>query len=279
MVSKWLALSAALLTLFAGCADKTSDIDPIDTDPVDGGNETAPPPTPPVNTAPVASLVASAMNGTAPLNVTLTLDGSDVDGDNLTWSLAIGNETQTGDALPATVDAVLEEGNHTITLTVSDGNATHDAGLLISVVSGAVVGPEPLFTVLEMIEGCELCIDSEVVLGEPLGAAGCIGWHLGDNELDCGWVAIPDGYAGSPFSVFSYTSGTIPLTGTDGHPDVEFWDTCSDSGTLIEQVFDQDGDTVTGIIPEGAGCIVAFEFHWPNVGHTVEVSLGVAAHL
>lgn len=283
MVSKWWVVCAALFTLLAGCIDDAPGADP-DPDPApvndgddgdDGdGNQTAPP----TNAAPTATLEASALNGTAPLNVTFTLGGSDPDGDDLTWSLTVGNDTQAGDALPATVNATLEVGNHTVTLTVSDGNLTGNATLVIAVEAGAATGPavEPILGVFEMIEGCELCVDG----ANPAfsGAEGCVGWHLGENELDCAWMEIPDGYQGQPYSVFSYTSGTIPLFGTDGHPDVDFYDDCASGATLVERHWDQSDDKVVGVIPDGAKCLVAFEFHWPNLGHTIEVSLGQAIH-
>ena len=146
MVSKWWVACAALLTLLAGCIDDAPGADP-DPDPVnDGdddhasdGNQTAPPTneTAP-NAAPTATLEASASNGTAPLNVTFTLGGSDPDGDNLTWSLTVGNDTWDGDVLPATINATLEAGNHTATLTVSDGDLTGDTSVTIVVQAPAV---------------------------------------------------------------------------------------------------------------------------------------------
>lgn len=283
MVQKWWVACAALLTVLSGCLEGEApdaeplDSDPAPTDPADG-NQTAPPTNGTENAAPTASLEASAQNGTAPLNVTFTLGGSDPDGDNLTWTLTVGNDTVTGDVLPASVNRTLAAGNHTVTLTVSDGDLTGNASLLIAVAVGGAPAVEPILQVLEMVEGCYLCIDSELATGEPMGAEGCVGWNLEENELDCGWVAIPDGYAGTPFSVYSYTSGTLIPFGTDGHPDVEFRDSCSPGSSVVEQVFDQGGDKVVGVIPEGAKCIVAFEFHWPNVGHTIEVSLGAAVH-
>lgn len=271
-----LLVTAAL----AGCAGEDPIADPVvEPDPED--NEIEEPEEPIVeanNTAPVANLTADILNGTAPLLVNLTLHGSDADGDNLTWSLQVnGTQTANGTQLPATVVLNLTAGNHSVLLTLSDGEAETSANLTVAVAaSGPTVAP--ILEVLEMVEGCWLCIDAELVTGEPMGAPGCVGWNLEDNELDCGWVEIPAEYHGLPYSVFSFTSGTLVPFGSDGHPDVEFYDGCSPDATLIEQHFEQNGDTVIGVIPDGAGCIVGFEFHWPNVGHTIEFSLGAVAH-
>ncbi len=137
MVSKSWVACAALLTLLSGCINDAPGTDPAP-EPVqgiDGGNETVDQAV--NNTAPVALLEASAINGTAPLNVTLTLNGTDAEGTNLTWTLTVGNQTLNGTSLPATVNQTLGAGNHTITLTVSDGNLTGNATMLIQVAEAA----------------------------------------------------------------------------------------------------------------------------------------------
>ncbi len=76
---------------------------------------------PPVNTVPVASLTASPLSGTVPLEVTFDASGSsDGDGDSLSFTLDFGdgNTTTTNTASHTYTVA----GTYTATLTVNDGN-------------------------------------------------------------------------------------------------------------------------------------------------------------
>ncbi len=77
---------------------------------------------------PTVSLDPSVLMGQAPLRVTFRLDGSDPDGDNLTWKLDLsdtGRVNYTGTTLPALVQWTFwSEGIHNVTLHVSDGNHT-----------------------------------------------------------------------------------------------------------------------------------------------------------
>ncbi len=143
MASKWWVAGATLLIALSGCAEPSGGLNqweytpPEEREPQETlASEPAP------NTAPEAILAASVLNGTAPLNVTLTLEGSDADGDNLTWELTVGNETETGDALPATVNRTLEAGNHTFTLVVRDGELAGNATLVIAVAEAVEVVEE-----------------------------------------------------------------------------------------------------------------------------------------
>ncbi len=147
-----LVLALLLATTLAGCTsdepktaeweEKTSEpsvVDPVQTTQT---NQTEAPSntTAPANTPPVASLIATETNGTAPLNVSFALDGSDADGDNLTWSFDDGNgNSTTGDTLPASVNATYMAGNWTATLTVNDGTNQTVQTLLITVGAGAEV--------------------------------------------------------------------------------------------------------------------------------------------
>lgn len=128
-----------LAVTFAGCAD-SGDTEPVDsTESHDHDshdhNETIDEHVEVNNTAPVATLTADVMNGTAPLLVNFTLDGTDADGDNLTWTF-VGNETVEGTELPTVLNATLDEGNHTFVFTVSDGELTHSVNLTIEVIAG-----------------------------------------------------------------------------------------------------------------------------------------------
>ncbi len=145
-----LLLAAAL----AGCADAPTYMEPsqepvTSTDP-DTGNETVPETNETVegnvtvdgnetveNAAPVASLVASAVNGTAPLNVTFTLDGSDADGDNLTWTFSInGTEIAAGMELPTEITHTFEAGNWSVVFVATDGDLSASQDLVVRVVAG-----------------------------------------------------------------------------------------------------------------------------------------------
>ncbi len=141
-------IALLIIAALSGCAESGDEsVDAVDehdhsTHDHDEGNETLDGVETANNTAPVAVLTADVLNGTAPLMVNLTLDGSDADGDNLTWIL-VGNETLEGSELPTTLNFTLDEGNHTFVFTVSDGELEHSVNLTIEVLAGAVedLGP------------------------------------------------------------------------------------------------------------------------------------------
>lgn len=98
------------------------------------------------NAAPSVNLTASALNGSAPLTVAFTLDGSDPEGGPLSWTLAFADNgtTANGTALPANATHVFEEaGNYTVVLTAVDaGNLSANATVTIAVAAGGPL-PEP----------------------------------------------------------------------------------------------------------------------------------------
>lgn len=259
--------------------------DPVDDTPtcdsVDGPTRDGPDGCPVANSDPVAGIVASKMTGEVPFDVTFDLTGSDADNDTLSWTLDAdgdGSADTQGESLPANFTfSYAAEGLYNVTFTVTDGDGTAVAGLEINA-TGAVEeagGFVPFIVTLNMIEGCELCVDG----GQ--NSQGCVGFHLGVNEIDCGWVEIPPEAWGLPFSVYAELTG--PLTaanGIDASPDIEWYDSCSAGGTSVGTDIDGNHDipTVKGTIPEGAGCLIIFEFHWPNLGHMFEVSIGENIH-
>ena len=109
-------------------------------------NTTAPPPP-----APTANLTASALNGTAPLNVTFTVNGTHAAGTNITWSLVVtpadgnatGNATAAASAgngtrFPGNATYTFgEAGNFTVVLYVTDGARNATANVTIRVEGNA----------------------------------------------------------------------------------------------------------------------------------------------
>lgn len=88
------------------------------------------------NRAPNAKLSATPSNGSAPLTVTFSSDGSsDPDQDALTYSWDFGDGTTSTDQNPTKTFA--SNGTYTVTLTVSDGSKNHQATQKITVGSTA----------------------------------------------------------------------------------------------------------------------------------------------
>lgn len=104
------------------------------------------------NRAPTANLTAALGNvtdangtlaATAGLNVTFVVNGTDADGDKLTWTLSFGdNATANGTALPANAThAFAEPGLYNVSLAVSDGKLSAVANLTVNVTAGGPVLP------------------------------------------------------------------------------------------------------------------------------------------
>jgi PKD repeat protein len=93
----------------------------------------------PVNDPPAVTATASASSGTAPLEVTFSAVGTDVDGDPLTytWSFGDGQSGQ-GSHLAHTY---VGDGDFDVAVVVSDGAATATASMRVSVAPGQVVRP------------------------------------------------------------------------------------------------------------------------------------------
>lgn len=124
--------------------------------PKAGGNASA------ANRAPTANLTANATSGSAPLLVNFTLGGRDADGDALSWRLDFGDGSApvNGTALPASIEHSYAAGNHSATLTVSDGKANATANATVAVAAGAGGAAE------------ELCPTDAAATKIPAGAAG-----------------------------------------------------------------------------------------------------------
>lgn len=114
---------------------------------------------------------------------------------------------------------------------------------------------------------CLMCVESDPTASHtppPLGAKGCTGFMSGVNQQDCAWVNILPASWGEPFEVTStYREGEELMTpGDEGSVDVDFLDSCRPTGESLGLEFIDHSHSpggVTGIVPEGARCMVAFE--------------------
>src|SRR5688572_28010434 len=140
------AAAAALVLLsavLAGCAAEDPERYPRTSTTSSSGTasatSTSAAPANRTNTVPEANMTASPANGTAPLNVTFTLEGTDADGDALNWTLTFGDGNSTnGTELPATVVHLYNvTGNLTAVFTVSDGEANARARANVTLTGGA----------------------------------------------------------------------------------------------------------------------------------------------
>lgn len=240
-----LLLAASLLAIaLSGCAgDDVPGADPEDLSGLEGD-----PATPPINRAPVANLTADLTNGTAPLNVTFTLSGSDADGDNLTWSFDAGdgNTTANGTSLPATVNVTYAAvGNHSATLTVSDGTNETVQTFLVSVAEAAPAVVEDTRTILEG-EVSATCSNCYIV-----GSNACVDWNLQTPGGDCTWFDLDPALVGQPF-----------VTESPGDADLEFRTSCSLTSQSVE-IHGVEGQE-SGTVPD-AGCVVLFEYSDPGL--------------
>lgn len=196
-----------------------------------GGNAT--------NHAPTATLEATKGNGSASLNVTFLLNGTDADNDTLSWKLSLGdNSTSEGDKLPTNVTyGYGKAGLYNVTLQVSDGKQTTNVSLQLNVTGGTP------FTQFVATGTPDLACPQCSTAGANTGA----GYRSGTNELDSWFVELPAGAAGQPFT----------LTGESGNPDLVFRDSCASTGAAVGEAFVGDGDEA-GVVPEGATCALTW---------------------
>jgi PKD repeat protein len=128
-----------------------------------------------LNHAPTGSLNVSAINGTVPLTVNFTLNGTDLDGDAINWTLSFGDGNATnGTELPAQVaHDFTAPGSFNVTLNLTDGlNSTlYTTAIVVSNGTAVVVAEvQPP----EQLTGSVTCAPTVLVKGEVAG---------GTNEL------------------------------------------------------------------------------------------------
>lgn len=158
---------AGLLLVMAGCTQARDDPAPGDDGQVagggnggqgdgQGGGSDA-------NASWVPALTADRLNGTAPLNITFTVDAPGAQ--NASWSLDFGdgNGTQ-GTAVPADAWHVFAAGNHSVTLTVDADGVSQAVSVLVVAVAGA---PAPVVDAYT----AKVAVGAPWLLYDPSGAA------------------------------------------------------------------------------------------------------------
>lgn len=209
------------------------------------------------NTPPVANLTADVLNGTAPLSVNFTINGTDTDGDNLTWTLLVnGTVLANGTQLPATVSYnFTEAGNWTVLVQVSDGIETVETSLVVAV-AAAASGAAPFAGIT--FEG-----DVLLPIGANLGAGDvndyCKGLRLEEQGLDCVWFEITPEMWGLPFTSSS----------TGEETDLRFTEGCSNDDANVQSFLTVGNEA--GQVPEGAGCLIVGEWVIPMSTVTVTI--------
>lgn len=188
------------------------------------------------NTPPSGSLSVSVPAGAVPLNVTFTIDGTDRDGDDLSWKLDVTGDgepestTEAPAAFPATYSHTYAvEGVYNATLTITDGKTDSKFHVLVNATSGDFA-------------------KQSVTGGWTASSAGCGGpydsWVFGTPADGTGWkeFAVDAGTYGRPYQL-DFTSSSIATVGG-----VDFYD---DAGTTrVGGKFDTA--SFADVVPPGA---------------------------
>ncbi len=93
----------------------------------------------PGNNTPTVTLTVSPPSGAAPLEVTFTAVGNDVDGDDLSYSWNLAGAANA----PTVSQTFTEAGSYPVTVTVSDGQTSGSASTTVTVTAEGPVDPEP----------------------------------------------------------------------------------------------------------------------------------------
>lgn len=239
-----------LVALLAGCSspDETSE----DPEPATEPENEAPPeeqPTQgqgsggqgaPANQAPTGTLQASVQQGNVPVDVNFTFDGSDPDGDPLSWTLDVdgdGMAESEGTVLPASfAHSYTETGTYTVNFTLSDGaletsyeiviNATEAARAPVNFQTHTFTG-----TISGLYVGGvgQYATDPEQHTFDVPGVASQIDFHL---EWDAQGVDLDfDVYTPSGTEAASAANYNDPVLGDDSSEEVA---TVTDAAHLSE---------------------------------------------
>jgi PKD repeat protein len=127
-----------------------------------------------LNRAPTGSLNVSAVNGSVPLTVNFTLNGTDLDGDALNWTLSFGDGNETnGTALPAQVaHNYTAPGSFNVTLNLTDGlNSTLYTTVVVASNGTGNASAAAEVQAPEQLTGSVVCAPTFVVKGEVAGSS------------------------------------------------------------------------------------------------------------
>ena len=192
------------------------------------------------NEPPTANLTHDLDNDTVAVNVTFnfTVEGDDADGDNLTWELDVDGDNETDyNGTDADFGEVshnyTQNGTFNATLTVSDGQDNATSSVLINVTSG----------------GSGARFEDSVLLPCPT----CPDIFTDSVEFEL----TPD-MVGLPFLAES----------SKGDPDLMFTSEDCD-GDEVETVASEGPEE--GVVPEGAACVIVWEFLDPDSDITVTI--------
>lgn len=196
-----------------------------------------------------ASLVADVTNGTAPLNVTFTINAT---AGALAWRLALGdgNSTQ-GSTFPANHTYTYSVGgNFSANLTVAFAGGNASAVVPITVAVGNAMAP-PDVTHFEYPEslGCA---------GDIVGEENCLSWASPDaSGIDGFWEALDARYWG------------YLLTSTvSANPDSDC--VFTDASFAILGNGNNGGAACQGTVPEGTAWLFIYPYAIPAGGMTVD---------
>ncbi len=239
---------------------------PPTTSPAPSPSPSPAPTEPENNRAPRAVLLASSGGGQAPVVVNFTFDAHDVNGDDLAWSFDADGDGMddlqgTQADLPASTNFTYNAtGLFNATFTVTDGFRNAAEALPITV---SAAPAQPFFTFQATTDQpCQVFCSNDPVLGVfATGANGCAGFTAGEQGIDCVWTDLPTGSAGRAFT----------STSTGGDPDLEFRSECSSNPTTA-MGRSAVGGPESGMVPEGAACVVIWEWAATASTHTFQVA-------
>ena len=202
------------------------------------------------NTPPTAQLSAATAEGS--LQVNFTADGSDADGDGLSWTLDYGDASanETGTAFPQNLThTYAAAGTFTATLTVSDGRLNATSSVNVTLAGGAAatqdfegewaVGNVDAPAFASIAGGCDAVgpldgvymamfdVDAATI-GKAYSATiaavttgdSIVAWEVKFLDADCGILEGP------------YVDGAVPITGTVPAGAVHAW-MSSDGGAQM----------------------------------------------
>jgi PKD repeat protein len=249
-----LLLAAAL----AGCSGETEDGLPSGTGSSTSGSASGSltNATTGSNAPPTANLTADLSNGTAPLAVNFTVGGSDPDGDNLTWALAVnGTPVANGTGVPASASHLFNAtGNWTVVLTVSDGELNATASVNVTVLGG--LGARVPVLLAEYTNSGTI-FGAYVLTNDPMWAHLCPGFNAGQDGLGCVFLEFPAG---------SHDGAPAIVTTDAANFRMAFFPECGDpAATGVGFASGAPGDAI--VVPAGAGCGVAWSSNtgdWPQ---------------